>query len=143
MTVTRTARSDFVAAALAMLDTPFHHQGRAPGVGLDCAGVVICALKQCGIAAIDAAGYGRIPAPALFAETIAAQFDPIDQADLQPGDLMTFAFRRAPQHIAVVSAVAPVMLVHAIQAAGRVVANSLDATWQQRLRGCYRVRGLI
>lgn len=40
---------EVIAAALAMLGTPFHHQGRVPGVGLDCAGVPVCIAWQLGL----------------------------------------------------------------------------------------------
>ena len=39
---------NMIAAARACLGTPFHHQGRMPGVGLDCIGLVIVALARCG-----------------------------------------------------------------------------------------------
>ncbi len=41
-------REDFVRVARSYIGTPFHHQGRLPGVGLDCAGVIVCALAECG-----------------------------------------------------------------------------------------------
>lgn len=40
-------RSDFLLATRALLGTSFQHQGRVPGVGLDCAGLVVCALTSC------------------------------------------------------------------------------------------------
>lgn len=135
-------RADLVAAARALIGTPFAHQGRVPGVGLDCAGLVVCALQACGGEVADQRGYGRIPAHGMFTAAIAAHCDSIAQDQVQPGDLMMFAFRGEPQHVAIVSATDPVMLVHAYQDVGRVVENALDATWQARLRGCYRVRGV-
>lgn len=135
-------RSELVLAAYGFLGTPFHHQGRLPGVGLDCAGVVVCALKQIGYAVADRQGYGRIPSQNIFTSAVTEHCDIIQQGDVLPGDLMMFAFRDEPQHIAIVSAVNPTMLIHAYQDVGRVVENSLDATWQSRLRGCYRLRGI-
>jgi len=136
------SRSDLVLAAYTFLGTPFHHQGRLPGVGLDCAGVVVCALKRIGYPVADIAGYGRIPSQGIFTSAITSHCDQIQQDEIEPGDLMMFAFRSEPQHVAIVSATHPVMLIHAYQDVGRVVENSLDATWQSRLRGCYRLRGI-
>ena len=123
------------------LGTPFHHQGRVPGVGLDCAGVVVCAFAESGFPVQDIAGYGRIPAGGVFIRAVMEHCDTINLADVQQGDLMMFAFRDEPQHIAIVSSVAPIMLIHAYQDVGCVVENELDVTWQGRLRGCYRLKG--
>lgn len=134
-------RDAFIAAARSYLGTPFHHQGRLPGVGMDCAGVVVCALQSCGYAVVDHQGYGRIPSMGIFQQAVLEHCETIPQSEVLPGDLMLFAFRDEPQHIAIVSNLDPVMIIHAYSDVGRVVENGLDATWQGRLRGCYRLRG--
>jgi cell wall-associated NlpC family hydrolase len=45
--------AEVVQAARALLGTPFHHQGRVPGVGLDCAGVPIVVARTLGLIAAD------------------------------------------------------------------------------------------
>jgi NlpC/P60 family putative phage cell wall peptidase len=132
--------SPLVDIARGYLGTPFHHQGRLPNVGLDCAGVVVCALKACGIAVTDVHGYGRIPANGLFMAAVNKHCDRVDLAAVQPGDLLMFRFRDAPQHIAIVSSVNPTRIIHAYQEVGKVVENSLDAAWTARLVGCYRLK---
>jgi len=134
--------SKIVEAARGMIGTPFKHQGRLPGVGVDCAGLVICALADAGVSIRDVKGYGRLPAHGVFMGVVEDHFDRIEQADIQVGDLMVFAFSAEPQHIAVVSCVDPVRIIHAYSDIGRVVDHGMDATWQTRLRGCYRVRGI-
>lgn len=131
-----------MTTARTFLGTPFRHQGRLPGAGLDCVGVVVCALKQLGYHVEDQSGYGRIPLRGRLIAAIENHCDAISQEDIQPGDLMMFAFRSEPQHIAIVSAINPIMLIHAYQDVHRVVENGLDVTWQSRLRGCYRLRGI-
>lgn len=131
----------FVQAARSFIGTPFHHQGRLPQVGLDCAGVVVCALRKIGAPVSDVAGYGRVPSQGIFEDAVMAQCEPVPLAELRIGDLMMFAFRTEPQHIAIVSSVDPTLIIHAYESVGRVVENSFDTTWQKRLRGCYRIRG--
>ena len=46
--------ADIIAIARACLGTPFRHQGRIPGVALDCAGLVV---------AVAAAPRCRLPGP--------------------------------------------------------------------------------
>lgn len=55
--------ADICAAAVRLLGTPFHHQGRWPGLGLDCAGVPIVVARWLGLVApdFDVTGYAPMP----------------------------------------------------------------------------------
>lgn len=130
--------NDFVEIARGYLDTPFKHQGRLPGVGLDCAGVVVCALRDAGRPVEDVRAYGRIPANGLFLKMVERQCERIALADIRHGDLMMFAFRGDPQHLAIYTAAGT--LIHAYQDVRRVVEHDFDATWRERLRGCWRLK---
>jgi cell wall-associated NlpC family hydrolase len=135
-------RADFIETARGYLWTPFHHQGRLPGVGLDCAGLVVCAARAHGYEVADVQGYASTPSQGLFTKALLEHCDSIAQADVLPGDLMMFAFKSEPQHIAIVSDINPVTLLHAYAAVRSVVEHHLDATWQQRLCACYRLRDI-
>ena len=135
-------RDMIVAEARTWLGTPFQHQARLKGVGVDCAGVPVGIARALKLPYADAQGYSRIPSQGQFRGVLAACLDVIDLADVQPGDLMSFAWRSEEQHIAVVSQLNPLRLIHAWQAIGQCVENDFDAIWQQRLRGCWRFRGI-
>lgn len=55
--------ADVVTAARGLIGTPYHHQARVPGVGIDCAGVLIVVARQLGLVApdFDVTGYPRVP----------------------------------------------------------------------------------
>lgn len=55
--------ADVVTAARGLIGTPYHHQARLPGVGIDCAGVLIVVGRQLGLVApdFDVTGYSRVP----------------------------------------------------------------------------------
>lgn len=135
-------RDEFIAAAQSMLGTPFKHQGRLPGVALDCAGVVVCAARSAGYHVVDVHGYSRIPSNGQFMAAVLAHCDPVELSEVQPGDLMMFAFRTEPQHIAIITRTDPIFILHSYQHVGKVVEHSLDDTWRNRMRGCYRIRGI-
>ena len=44
-------RADAVRVARTYIDTPFQHMGRLPGVGLDCAGVLVCVARELSLVA--------------------------------------------------------------------------------------------
>jgi cell wall-associated NlpC family hydrolase len=52
--------AEIIAAARACLGTPFRHQGRLPGIGLDCAGVALHVAQAVGCGTLDASGLSLI-----------------------------------------------------------------------------------
>lgn len=50
-----------IAAARGWLDTPFHHQGRLKGVGVDCIGLVVGVARELGVGIYDEAELARQP----------------------------------------------------------------------------------
>jgi cell wall-associated NlpC family hydrolase len=50
---------DIIAAARRAVGTPFRHQGRTPGVALDCAGLALYVAAENGVDTIDHEGYPR------------------------------------------------------------------------------------
>lgn len=131
-----------VDIARTYVGTPFHHQGRLPGVGLDCAGTIVCALTACGIEIQDVKGYSRVPSGTLLTEAVEQHCDKVALHEMLPGDVLLFRIRTDPQHLALVSAIAPVTIIHGYSEAGFVVETGLDNFWLPRLEACYRIRGL-
>ena len=74
-----------IAAARACIGTPFHHQGRTQGIGLDCIGLVIIALRARNIAVNDRTDYGRRPDGKSLVEALSAHGAKI-VPDIQAGD---------------------------------------------------------
>ena len=78
----------------------------------------------------------------MFIRVIEEHCDRIPYSEIAEGDFLVFAFIDDPQHIAIVTSIDPVMVIHAYSAVKRVVENSVDDFWKQKLRGCYRKRDL-
>lgn len=94
---------DVVGAARALLGTAFHHQARLPGVGLDCAGVVVVVGRQLGLfdPAFDVTDYPRVP----DGSTLQAYCDQYlaPAADPATGGVVLVAWGRGePQHMGIV-----------------------------------------
>lgn len=128
-------RTELVAAAESMLGTPFHAQGRAPGIGLDCIGVVVCAARQCGFEPVDRAAYPMRPdgtlRPALDAQLVRIHGAP------EPGDVLLMMIDGAqPHHVALY--VGNDQIIHAHVKARKVVKQDYTKFWQQRTVAVYR-----
>ena len=129
--------ADVVTAARAWIDTPFRHQGRAKGKGVDCAGLVIGVARDLGMEAEDVAGYSRQPFGDSLKRVIDAQMVRVSAAE--PGDVYLMRFDSDPQHLAIASDIG---IIHAYSSARRCVEHSLDDVWRKRIVAIYRFREL-
>lgn len=137
-------RDSFVAAARAQKGVRFQHQGRLPGVGLDCAGLVIVAAKAAGIELKDNTTYGhRPPADLLMSLVLENGMTPVRRVDIRPGDLVVLTFDNNPQHIAIVSEVpegGSPRIIHANAKMRKVVEHSLVGDWRDRIAHVWRFK---
>lgn len=137
--------ADVVATARSMLDTPWMHQARLPGVGLDCAGLLICTARALELVAPDwdINAYTRHPDGTL-GDLCASHMEPITELEL--GAVLVVAVERDPQHIGIVGDYrhGGWSLVHASSHAQppRVVETRLMYARNLVLRGIYRLRGI-
>jgi cell wall-associated NlpC family hydrolase len=128
----------FIAAARSMLGVRFHHQGRHPEHGVDCAGLAVCAAAKCGFIADDHTNYQRQPAVSDFLATLAKNCERIPRGEEQPGDLLIFEFDNNPQHLAILTQ--PNRIIHAYALLRKVVEHDIDATWHAKLRAVFRIK---
>ena len=129
---------DIIAAARACIGTPFRHQGRIPGVALDCAGLIVAVAESVGADYIDHPGYGRNPANGLLESVLDEQPFLERVFDRQPGDVLLMRFSGEPQHLAIC---AGDTLIHSYEAVGRVCEHRLASVWAARIVRTYRFKG--
>lgn len=125
------------ARALGFVGTPFRHQGRLPGVGLDCLGVVVFA---CGACSDDRRDYGRLPDARALRAALDERFERLAVTRLEDapiGSVIAFHFsrRRALRHLGVRVADG---FVHADEF--RVRVEPIAEPWLSRFEGAYRWR---
>ena len=130
-------REQIIAAGRALLGTPWAHQGRTPGVGIDCAGVVLHILKLNGMT-YEVNGYPYEPNGELMAHADAC-LTRVSKAAFQPADVLVFRIKRLPQHIALVTDKG---ILHSFnRGAGtlsKVVETSLTDQWRSHIVAAYK-----
>jgi cell wall-associated NlpC family hydrolase len=123
MTPIGVVRASVVAEAQRWLGTPFHHQGRIRGAGVDCAMLLAEVYECCGL--IGRVDPGHYP-PDWHLHRDAERY--LDRLLMharelrgppKPGDAAVFRFGRTYSHGAIVTAWP--MVIHAYWAAGSVV----------------------
>lgn len=144
-----TTRAEIVAYARTLVGTPFHHAGRLPGVGVDCAGVLVLAARQCALVSqsFDLPSYTQTPDGKTMLEWCNKFMGArVDRASLRPGDACVMVIDRYPQHLGIVGnhKRGGLSLIHASNTANppRVVETSLIFTPVQRFVAGYSFPGV-
>lgn len=96
---------ELLAQARMLLETPYQHRGRTPGIALDCAGVLICAAKAAGIAPADfeIPDYSLDPDGTLMLRWLNKYMGGrIPKSALAPGHAVVIRTDLFPQHLGIV-----------------------------------------
>lgn len=97
------SRKQILSVARSYRGTRFQHQGRLPGIGLDCAGVLICVARAIGYVApdFDVTGYARRPSGDLMLSWCDQYLDKVAEERMQPADVAVFKVTNDPQHVGI------------------------------------------
>lgn len=128
-------------AARSCVGTRFRHQGRQPGVGLDCLGLVVCSIGGRALS-LDQVDYAEMPDGYRMRVALERYFAPIDvhfAEDAPAGAVLAFAQERdrdrEPRHVGIRTDAG---MIHALRRAGRgVVEDELGPHWQRMFVGAY------
>lgn len=135
--------ADVCAAARGHLETRWMHQGRLPGVALDCAGLVIVVARQLGLVApdFDVNGYSRTPDGTML-RWCEESMTRIQALEL--GAVLAMQTDKQPQHLGIVGDYrhGGFSLIHAHTLAGRVIETRLMPAKNLVVRGIYRMPGI-
>lgn len=142
-------RTRIVEQARACLGTPFHHLGRQPGVGLDCAGLIICVARSLGVVApdFDVPVYARQPDGHSLIKLCDRHMRRVPQARMQPGDVIVVIVDRDPQHMGFLGDYrhGGLSIIHAASRAdgkGEVIETRLMFSRAQRFVAAYAMPGV-
>jgi len=127
-----------VSQAQSWLGTPWHHQARLKGVGVDCIGLIVGVCEELGIPVQDSHEYSRFPDGYHLAKELERQLIK-KHSEPTPGDIMLFRISRMPQHCAICT---PTGLIHAHQGVMQVVETAMPNHWNTHLIGVYQLPGV-
>jgi hypothetical protein len=135
------SRQEIITYARSLLGTKFHHQGRLPGVGLDCVGVLVAIARKFELTFHDLDGYSRRP----DGETLLRELDlcltRICPCDVKPGDILTFwdGEKGKARHACLATDRG---MLHSVIRSRKVVEHIMSEYWQTRLMVCYKFPGV-
>lgn len=136
-------RSRILVEALTWLNTPYHHQARVKGIGVDCAQLVAGVaenvfdrLKPINIEvySVEWHMHNREEKMCDIIESFGCSSKPLE--DRIPGDILTFQFGRVQSHMGIL--MNDERFIHARLDIGKVVINQLSGDWLARLGRVYK-----
>lgn len=128
-----------VATAREYLGTPYLHQGRVKGLGVDCLGLLICVGRELEFlpASFDKQDYTTQPDPVEFLAGLEREMWAIEIHEARPGDVLLLASHGVATHVAFKTDRG---ILHAYAPAGRVVEHGLRAQFATAVRRAFRAR---
>lgn len=138
-----TTRAEIVTEARRWLGTPFKHQGRVMGEGVDCGGVVVMLARRFGLDQdyTDPVGYPSQPHNDYMERLLDRYTIPVRPVERRAADILTFSFGRHLHHIGILSA--PDRVIHAWNdGQGCVIESRLTGSFAHGMRRVYKFRGL-
>ena len=133
-------RQDIIDAAREFIGTPWHHQGRLKGVGVDCVGLISLVSKQLSIPINDYTTYSRYPiGDRLLGELEAGGLSRVEEPHV--GSVLVFWLERPskPQHTAFLTDKG---ILHAWYTARKVVEHSLTEWWTEHVHSYWDLPGV-
>ena len=138
-------RQQFVVEARKWLGTPFMHQGRTRGRGVDCVGLVLSVMHDLHLnrwwADAECSVYPRFPVGRRVHEMCQERLTEKPIAQRQPGDVLTLRNPVAPCHMAIVTDKG-ILHAYGAQTIHKVVEHALSDKWLKRVEGCFAIPGL-
>lgn len=139
-------REDIVRVALECEGTPYRHQGRVIGVGMDCPAPYCHVCETLGIPYKDEMGYPRTPFDGRMVAILDAQpsLRVVNKSEMDAGDVLCMRIASAPQHMAIHLGKINGFdyILHGSSEHGKVAAHRLCDVWGARVVRVYRFEGI-
>jgi NlpC/P60 family putative phage cell wall peptidase len=133
-----------VETARECIGTPWHHQGRVVGVGLDCVGMLEYVGHTLNLTDFHAHDYARIPDGVTMQATMDLHLDRVPFSERQTGDILLFRIKEQPQHVGIITDInGREGIIHAHAPSRRVVEHGMDSIWKARVVQCYRFKNVV
>ena len=140
-----TISDQLVQEARTWVGTPYHHQARVKGVGVDCANLIAGIAEACGYEPVILQPYSTqwhlhnseekllniLESYGCTATTLEEQFGNYE------GSIITFKFGHVSSHVGIFTS--PNTFVHADVRIGKVTEVSLNGQWANHFSGIYKL----
>jgi NlpC/P60 family putative phage cell wall peptidase len=135
-------KEEIVTEARRWLETPYQHQARLLGVGVDCAGLIMGVGENTGVLHVDYRGYGQLPHKGMLRKICDSHLVPIEEVEAGAVLLMGFSDDPAQeQHLAIYTGHGTI--IHSYESVGTCTEHRYSDVWRSRTRQIYRFPGVV
>jgi hypothetical protein len=136
-----------VLEAREWIGTRFKHQGRVKKTdnhdgGCDCLGVIVNLGLRTKYGDLlynyDQKTYPRMNNSNILLNNLDSLLEKVEFKNIQPGDLILLRINNWPQHLALISSINPIKIIHSYIQAKKVVEHHLPEKWKNRIIAIYR-----
>ena len=131
-------RQAVLTAGRAWLGTPWRHQGRLKGQGVDCGGFICGVCQEVGLPYAYLEAYGRVPDGVQLRAIVEHVCKRVEFGQQKPGDMLLMKWSINPTHLAFLSDRGyPFSLLHSCAGARMVTEHNYDREWETRTLSYY------
>lgn len=135
------ARHLIVSKAREFLETPYHHQGRVKGAGVDCAGLVICVAHELNLSGYDINNYPKESDGIELKQLLNENAIVTKKRDI--GNIVLLKIKQVPQHCGIIGIKDDFMtLIHACRKRKKVVEIELTKQYVDKIVSIYQFPNL-
>lgn len=135
-------RQQVIEKAREYKGTPFVHQARLKGIGIDCIGLIVGVGKELELFDYDHTVYNRYSDGTALMFHIKQVFIQIPVGERQPGDIVIYWVdknTKHPQHVGILSDWG---IIHTYDKVKEVVEHHSHATWDERIMFAFQWPGV-
>lgn len=125
-----------VEAARELIGTPWHHQGRIPGIGIDCIGMLVCTAIRRGIPHMDSTDYHRKPTNGSLIRGLERSGLVRGGPEIYLSSVLAFWIRdkENPQHVGIRTDRG---IIHTWESVGKCVEHGFSDFWAERVHSVW------
>lgn len=139
-------RDIVINKALEYVETPYKHQGRKKGIGVDCVGLIIGVATELNIFDLnnDNTSYRMIPDGNLLMKKARENLVEKNINDLENGDVLVMTFDLYPQHFAFYyKKNNEEFIIHSYSKIKKVLVQRYDQSWKDKTQFAFSFKELI
>jgi hypothetical protein len=131
--------SKLIKVARTWLDTPWQHNQKVKGLGVDCVNFLIAVAFESGLNIEPIPlSYGRTAIDNQIERYLERNFIKKPDLAIEENNILLYQFSGYNNHVAI--ATSPTTIIHANSKEGRVVEHSIDGVWKRCLKSVWMIQ---
>jgi cell wall-associated NlpC family hydrolase len=130
---------DLIEVARSWLNTPWQHNQKTKGIGVDCVNFLNAIANESGVIIEEIPEhYGRVATDNNIEEYLERNFKKKPTKDIEKNNIILYAFSGYKNHVAL--ATSNNTIIHANSRVGKVVEHNIDGVWLRCINSVWVIK---